>query len=129
MLLISGSAPLLMQKDEPTRDAADKFYESYVARVTKTLDANDLLYQVSASRNYDPSAQLEKITVPVMWVNSADDFINPAELGITQRARVRIKHGHFILIAASEQTHGHGTHTWAAIWQQYLQELLEESKH
>ncbi len=129
LLLIAGSAPLLMQKDEPTRDAADKFYESYVARVTKTLDANDLLYQVSASRNYDPGPQLEKITVPVMWVNSSDDFINPAELGIAERESKRLKHGRFILIPASEQTHGHGTHTWAALWQQHLKELLEESQH
>jgi homoserine O-acetyltransferase len=129
MLLIAGSAPLLMQKDEPTRDAADTFYESYVARVTKTLDANDLLYQVSASRNYDPGPQLENIKVPVMWVNSSDDFINPAELGIAERESKRLKHGRFILIQASEQTHGHGTHTWAALWQQHLKELLEESKH
>jgi homoserine O-acetyltransferase len=118
-----------MQRDEPTRDAADKYYESYVARVTKTLDANDVLYQVSASRNYNPAPMLEKITVPVMWVNSGDDFINPQELGIAQRESKRLKHGHFILIPASEQTHGHGSHTWAVLWQQYLKELLEESKH
>jgi homoserine O-acetyltransferase len=129
MLLIAGSAPLPMQRDEPTRDAADKYYESYVARVTKTLDANDVLYQVSASRNYNPAPMLEKITVPVMWVNSGDDFINPQELGIAQRESKRLKHGHFILIPASEQTHGHGSHTWAVLWQQYLKELLEESKH
>jgi homoserine O-acetyltransferase len=129
MLLIAGSAPLVMQKDEPTRDAADKYYENYVARVTKTLDANDVLYQISASRNYDPSLQLEKITVPVMWVNSGDDFINPPDLGIAERESKRLKHGRFILIPASEQTHGHGTHTWAALWQEYLRELLVESKH
>jgi homoserine O-acetyltransferase len=92
------------------------------------LDANDFLYAVSSSRNYDPSIELEKIAVPVMFVNSADDFINPPELGIAEREIKRVKKGKFVLIPASDKTHGHGTHTWAAIWQQYLKELLEESQ-
>lgn len=127
MLLIAGSAPIQMQKGAPTRDAADKYLENYMSRNESTLDANDFLYAVSASRNYDPSPGLDKITIPVMWVNSADDFINPPELGIAEREIKRVKNGRFILIPASEQTHGHGTHTWAAVWQQYLKELLEES--
>jgi homoserine O-acetyltransferase len=97
-------------------------------RITATLDANDLLYAVSASRNYDPSAQLETIKVPVMSVNSADDLINPPELGAAEQEIKRVN-GRFVLIPASEQTHGHGTHTWAALWQQYLKELLTTSQH
>ena len=93
-----------------------------------TLDANDLLYAVNASRNYDPSAKLETIKTPVMFVNSADDFINPPELGIAEREIKRVPHGKFVLIPVSDQTHGHGTHTWAAVWQQYLKELLDQSK-
>jgi homoserine O-acetyltransferase len=84
---------------------------------------------VDASRNYDPSPQLEKITVPMMFVNSADDFINPPELGIAEREIKRVKRGRFVLIPISEQAHGHGTHTWAALWQQYLKELLDSSQH
>jgi len=125
-LLIAGSAPLPMQKSLPTRDAADKHLDDSTKRITATLDANDFLYAVSASRNYDPSERLETIKAPVMFVNSADDFINPPELGIAEREIKRVKHGKFVLIPASEQTHGHGTHTWAAIWQQYLKELLAE---
>jgi homoserine O-acetyltransferase len=125
-LLIAGSAPLPMQKSLPTRDAADKYLDDSTKRITATLDANDFLYAVSASRNYDPSERLETIKAPVMFVNSADDFINPPELGIAEREIKRVKHGKFVLIPASEQTHGHGTHTWAAIWQQYLKELLAE---
>lgn len=128
-LLIAGSTPLPMQNSYPTRDAADKDLDDYEKRVTKTLDANDFLYAVSSSRNYDPSAQLEKISVPVMFVNSADDFINPPELGIAEREIKRVKNGRFVLIPASAQTHGHGTHTWAVFWKQYLQELLQESQH
>jgi homoserine O-acetyltransferase len=126
-LLIAGSAPLPMQNAAPTRDASDKYLDDYVKRVAEHLDANDLLYAVNASRNYDPSAQLEKITVPVMFVNSADDFINPPELGIAEREIKRVKRGKFVLIPASAETHGHGTHTWAVFWQQYLKELLDES--
>ena len=91
-------------------------------------DANDFLYQVDASRNYDPSPALEKIKAPLLWVNSADDFINPSELGIAETAVKRIAHGRFVLIPISEQTHGHGTHTWAAVWQSYLAELLKETE-
>src|SRR5579862_892688 len=125
-LLIAGSAPLLMQKNLPTRDAADRYLDESTKRITANLDANDFLYAVSASRNYDPSAQLEKIKVPVMFVNSADDFINPPELGIAEREIKRVRKGKFVLIPTSDQTHGHGTHTWAAVWQQYLKELLAE---
>jgi len=125
MLLIAGSAPIQMQLTLPTRDAADQFVQKYMERELEDLDANDLLYQVSASRDYDPSGGLESIRAPVMWVNSADDFINPPELGIAEREIKRVPKGRFVLLPASDQTHGHGTHTWAAVWQQYLGQLLE----
>jgi len=128
-LLIAGSAPLHMQEDLPTRDAADKFLDDFMKRTTASLDANDLLYAVSASRDYDPSGKLETIQAPVMYINSGDDFINPPELGIAEKEIKRVKYGKFVLLPASEQTHGHGTHTWAAVWQQYLKELLDKSQH
>jgi homoserine O-acetyltransferase/O-succinyltransferase len=98
-------------------------------RIVPGLDANDFLYAVSASRNYDPSSKLDTIKVPVMFINSADDFINPPELGIAEREIKKVKNGRFVLLPTSEQTHGHGTHTWAAVWQQYLKQLLDESRH
>jgi homoserine O-acetyltransferase len=127
-LLIAGSAPLVMQKNLPTRDAADKYLDDNLERVTAGLDANDFLFAVSASRNYDPSPDLDKITVPVMFINSADDFINPPELGIAEREIKKVKNGRFILLPISNQTHGHGTHTDAAVWQQYLKELMKEAQ-
>lgn len=128
LLVIAGSAPIPMQKAYATRDAADKYLEDRMRDMLPTLDANDLLYQVDASRNYDPSPQLGKIRAAVMWVNSADDFINPPELGIAEQQVKKLAHGKFVLITASEQTHGHGTHTWAAIWQNHLAELLKEAE-
>jgi homoserine O-acetyltransferase len=125
LLLIAGSAPTQMQLTLPTRDTADEFVHKYMERELVDLDANDLLYQVSASRDYDPSGGLEKIRAPLMWVNSADDFINPPELGTAEREIKRVPKGRFVLLPASGQTHGHGTHTWAAVWQQYLGQLLD----
>ena len=127
LLLLAGSAPLPMLEALPTRDAADQYLDDYFRTRAGALDANDFLYQVNASRNYDPSPQLERITAPVMWINSGDDFINPPELGIAERERGRLARGTFILIPASHATHGHGTHTWAAVWQQFLKELLDRS--
>jgi homoserine O-acetyltransferase/O-succinyltransferase len=128
LLLIAGSAPIQMQLSLPTRDAADKFLDEFMQRELADLDANDLLYQVGASRDYDPSSGLESIKAPLTQINSADDFINPPELGIAEREIKRVKNGRFVLLPASDQTHGHGTHTWAAVWQQYLAQLLEASK-
>jgi homoserine O-acetyltransferase len=129
LLLIAGSAPLYMQKTLPTRDAADKHLDDYFKAHLEGLDANDLLYAVNASRNYDPSPQLEKITAAVMYINSADDFINPPELGMADREIKRVKNGRFVLLPISDETRGHGTHTRAAIWKQYLSELLAKSAH
>ena len=126
-LILAGQAPLLSQKTYPTRDAVDAFVETTTARNFATLDANDFLYQVDSSRNYDPSSKLGKIEAPVMWVNSADDFINPPELGIAETRVKEIKHATFVLIPISDQTHGHGTHTWAALWQDKLAALLKDS--
>lgn len=126
-LIVAGSAPLLMQAQLPTRDEADKYLEDRRAMLMKGLDANDFLYAVNASRNYDPTTKLEAITAPVMFVNSADDFINPPELGIAEKEIRRVKRGKFVLIPTSSETHGHGTHTWAQVWQNYLKELLDES--
>lgn len=126
-LLIAGSAPLHMQEELPTREAADKFLEDSMMRITPSLDANDVLYAVSASRNYNPSPKLETIQAKVTFINSGDDFINPPELGIAEREIKRVKNGTFILLPASEHTYGHGTHTHAAVWQQYLKELLDRS--
>jgi homoserine O-acetyltransferase len=128
LLLIAGSAPIQMQLTLPTRDAADQFLEKFMQRELENLDANDLLYAVNASRDYDPSPGLENIKAPLWQINSGDDFINPPELDIAEREIKRVKNGHFVLLPASELTHGHGTHTWAALWQQYLAQLLQASQ-
>jgi homoserine O-acetyltransferase len=125
LLMLAGSAPIADQQRLPTRDAADKDVEAGETRFLSTYDANDLLYAVAASRDYDPSADLEKITAQVLFVNSADDFINPPELAVAEREIKRVKHGKLLLIPASASTRGHGTHTWAVFWQHDLKQLLD----
>ncbi len=127
MLLIMGSAPLVQQKAAPARDAAEHFVDNYLKRATASTDADNMIYQLDASRDYDPSAKLSTIKVPVMWINSADDFINPPELGIAEHTVHEMPNAKFVLIPVSGATRGHGTHTQAAVWQQYLVELLNES--
>jgi homoserine O-acetyltransferase len=127
MVMIMGSSPLQMQKQAPTREAAERWVDNYLKR-TATLDANDLIYYFNASRNYDPSPRLEKITAPVLWINSADDFINPPELGIAEKEVKRIPRARFILIPISDATRGHGTHTAAAVWKDYLSEFMKDTE-
>jgi len=128
MIFIMGLAPLQMQKNYPTREAAEKDVDSYLDHAVKVADANNLIYYVDASRNYDPSKDLAKITVPMMWINSADDFVNPPELGIAQQQVKEMPRAKFVLLPITDATRGHGTHTVATIWKDYLVELLKESE-
>lgn len=128
ILFLAGSAPIYWQKAYAAREAADKFAKDTTDAALANLDANNLLYQVDASRTYNPSAGLGKIEAQVTWINSADDFINPPGLAIAEREATKLKRGKFILLPESETTRGHGSHTWAALWQEHLEALLETSE-
>jgi homoserine O-acetyltransferase/O-succinyltransferase len=126
--LLMVSTPLYWQKEYRTRDAADVFLEKSLEQRLKGLDANDMIYAFNASRDYDPSPELAKITAPLMAINSADDFVNPPELHIDEKLIRKVRHGRFVLLPISDQTRGHGTHTLAAVWKDYLAQLLAESR-
>lgn len=127
ILLMMGSAPLRMQKELPTREKADKFLEDFIASRMKTTDANDMIYYFDASRNYNPEPLLAKIIAPLTAVNSADDQINPPELQILEKDIKQVKNGKFVLLPITDETRGHGTHTWPAIWGDHLEALLKRS--
>jgi homoserine O-acetyltransferase len=129
IFLILTSSPLQMQKNYPTREQADAFLDQYLKTRMASTDANDLLYAFDASRNYDPSSKLDQIKAPVMFVNSADDLINPPELGIAEEQIKKVKNGRFVLLPITDETRGHGTHSLPAVWKQYLAQLLAESQH
>lgn len=128
LLQVAGFAPLTLQKDYGTRDKADAYIVDRIAKDIPTRDANDLIYQLESSRNYDPSAGLERITTPMTWINSSDDFINPWDYGIAEKAAARLPNGKYILIKATDDTRGHGTHTWAKFWKQDLIDLLARTE-
>jgi homoserine O-acetyltransferase len=128
LLQVAGFAPLHLQKAYPTREAADAAILERIARDLPSRDANDLLYQLEASRTYDPSPHLERIRVPLTWVNSEDDFVNPPGYGIAEDAARRLKSGRYVLVRATSDTRGHGTHTWARFWRQELIDLLARTR-
>lgn len=124
ILYIMGTAPLVQQRQAPTRDAADSVIRAYLdARIAAT-DANDFLYQFDASSDYDPSPHLQQIRVPVLHVNSEDDEVNPPELRLAERLDSRMPFVRFVLLPISEQTRGHGTHSQPAIWGEMLRDFL-----
>jgi len=124
MLFMLTSSPLYLQRVAPTRDSADAFIDSWVATRLRTTDANDFMYQFEASSDYDPSPELEKIRARVLAINSADDLVNPPELGLMERLIGRVPRGRFVLLPITAETRGHGTHSLPAIWKPYLAELL-----
>ena len=129
MLWLVSSNPAIRSRRAPTLAAADKEIDDYVAQRLKTDDANDVLYTFEASEDYDPGPGLEKITAPLIAVNSADDLVNPPEIGILEREIARVPHGRAVMIPFSDKTAGHGTHTLAAVWKNYLVELLQQTEH
>ncbi len=128
VLYFMSSNPVLRQREAPTLTQADLALDGFVTNALPHLDANDVLYAVEASRDYDPAPELGKIQAPLIAVNSADDLINPPELRILEREIKNLKHGKAVVIPMSERTRGHGTHTLAAVWKDYLAELLTGSK-
>jgi homoserine O-acetyltransferase/O-succinyltransferase len=127
LLWLVGSNPILRQKAMPTLAAADKDIDAYVDTYVKTGDANDILYALESSRDYDPGPDLEKIKAPLLAVNSADDLVNPPELQILEKEIVRVPRGRAVVLPLSDKTAGHGTHTLASVWRSYLEDLLRTS--
>jgi homoserine O-acetyltransferase len=127
-LLMATSVPLQWQKQYPTKEAADRYLASQIASRMKSTDANDMIYHFRASEDYDPSPHLDKITAPLLAINSADDFVNPPELPMMRELIGKVKRGRFLLIPISDETRGHGTHSQPRIWSTELQKFLSELK-
>ena len=127
-LLMATSVPLQWQKQFPTKDAADKWLAGQIAARAKSTDANDMIYYFRASEDYDPSPHLEKITAPLLAINSADDFVNPPELPMMRELIGKVKKGRFVLIPVSDATRGHGTHSLPQLWEGELAKFLKETE-
>jgi homoserine O-acetyltransferase len=127
MLWLVSRNPIIRQHEAPTLAQADRQLDEYVADYVRTGDANDIMYAMDASHDYDPGPGLEKIRAPLVAVNSADDLINPPELGLLEREIKRVPHGRAIVIPLSDQTQGHQSHSYPALWKSYLVKLLQRS--
>src|SRR4026208_2466003 len=125
---VMSSNPVLRQKEAPTLAKTDEVLDKFVNDYVKTADANDVLYAVDASRDYDPGPNLEKIRAPLLAINSADDLINPPELGILESEIKRVPHGRAMVIPFGDKTRGHGSHTLAALWKDQLADVLKETE-
>ncbi|TCO78394.1 alpha/beta fold hydrolase [Chromatocurvus halotolerans] len=123
-LIFMVSSPLQYQKQAPTREAAESMLDGLVERYASRLDANDLVWAFDASRFYNPAPHLEKITAPLLAINSADDQVNPPELGLLESHTERVPQGEAVTLAISPLTRGHGTHSLPSLWGPYLSRLL-----
>jgi homoserine O-acetyltransferase/O-succinyltransferase len=124
LVLMAGST-VQAQKDAPDRDAADALLVQQMRSRGSGVDANDMLYYFDASRDYDPSGGLGRIKAPLLAINSADDLINPPELGLMETLMPRVARGRYVLLPISPETRGHGTHSWPGLWQEHLREWLK----
>jgi homoserine O-acetyltransferase/O-succinyltransferase len=124
MLWIMTSAPLVQQRDAPTRERADSLIDAFLDARMRTMDANDMLYAFDASRTYDPEPTLARIAAPLLAINSADDQVNPPELGLFERLVPMVPHGRWLMIPIGPATRGHGSHTVAALWKAPFAEFM-----
>lgn len=127
VLWLMSSNPVLRQLEAPTREKADAVIDAFVSKYLETGDANDVLYALEASADYDPGPGLEKIRAPLLAINTADDLINPPEIGILEREVKRVPRGRAMVLPLTDRTRGHGSHTTAALWKDQLTALLEET--
>jgi homoserine O-acetyltransferase len=118
LLYIMSSAPLVQQREAPTRDSADAVITRFLDGRMRAVDANDFLYAFDSSRDYNPEPMLERVKAPLLAINSADDQVNPPELGIVERLITHVPNGRFLMLPIGPETRGHGTHTVAKVWKQ-----------
>jgi homoserine O-acetyltransferase len=126
LLVLMLGNPVQWQIHAPTGEEADRYLAEQTRNRQQGADANDVLYAFEASRDYDPAPGLERIARPLLAINFADDLINPPELGILEKAIVRVRRGRAVVVPAGPDTRGHGTHTIAAVWQEHLRRFLAE---
>jgi len=126
LMFVMTSSPRQLAKETPTTASADAYIEKWEAHMFSIEDANDFLYAFDASRTYDPSPRLDRITAPLLAINSQDDQVNPWDMGVMEALMPRVKHGTYVLIPTSDQTRGHGTHTLAAVWQGHLKDFMAQ---
>ncbi|WP_116367115.1 alpha/beta fold hydrolase [Parahaliea mediterranea] len=126
-LIFMVSSPLQYQREAPTREAAEAKLEALVERYSASMDANNLTYAFDASRFYNPAPHLGKISAPLLAINSADDQVNPPELGLLEAHIAEVPRGEAVTLDITPLTRGHGTHSLPSIWGPYLARFLTQT--
>jgi homoserine O-acetyltransferase/O-succinyltransferase len=128
-LMMLGS-PHSLQQETGNLQEATAFLDNAAASIrSNKLDANDLIYRLEASADYDPAPDLRKVRAAILSINFADDAINPPELGFIGRAKDALPRGEFVLIPRSDQTVGHGTLGKPAVYGKYVADFLAKTAH
>ncbi len=127
-LIVMVSSPLQYQLSAPTREESEAYMDRLVDNYTSRMDANNLIYAFDASRFYNPAPHLQKITAPLLAINSADDQVNPPELGILEEETAKVPNGRSVVLPITSMTRGHGTHSNPTIWGPYLARLMAETE-
>ncbi len=122
-LMIASAVDL--QRQAPTRQAADALYARLCERA-QGADANDRLYQLESSMDYDPTPLLERINARVLALNFADDELNPAELGTLEAGIAKVKNGRAVIFPAGPNSKGHHSALHAALWKAELKAFVDE---
>jgi homoserine O-acetyltransferase len=128
ILNIMSSCPFQWQKEAPDRESADRFLEKWMSDYTSKNDCNDLLYAYEASWDYDPRSLLARIEAPLLAINTADDQVNPPELGILDDEIEKVRRGRCVVFPNGEELRGHGSHSYANIWIKAAESLMRESE-
>lgn len=126
-LIFMVSSPLQYQLQAPTREQSELLLENLVERYSGSMDANDLIYAFDASRFYNPAPQLDKISAPLLAINSADDQVNPPELGLLEAHIRNVPQGEAVMLEITPLTRGHGTHSLPSVWGPYLARFLDQT--
>lgn len=123
LLLLLAHGVQQLQDLAPHCQAADQYYGQLLNTMAQH-DANDLLYILEATRDFDPSVHLDKITTKVLAINFAGDEICRPDISESDAALKRLPDARFVLIPATRQSCGHFTYYQPDTWKVHLAAFL-----
>ncbi|MDB5610159.1 MAG: alpha/beta hydrolase family protein [Bradyrhizobium sp.] len=120
-LMIDGVPHL--QSIIPDSAAADRFIADTLGQA-ELIDANNVLYSIKSSGDYDPEPKLSSIKAKVFALNFDDDEFNPEQLHVLEHQIPRVPHGRYVVQKGSENSYGHLTMAHPALWADHVGEFM-----
>lgn len=115
-----------LQEEVPTSDKADAFLRS-IKQQGAGLDANDLLYSLESSRDFNAEPDLGKITTKVFALNFADDEFYRDSLQVLQRDTPKLKQAQIMVRGLSAGSAGHFTMAHPQLWKDQAADFMSWS--